>query len=80
METDAGHTAHPAAKFLTDAHQDAVTGLTRLADPWLLRGVVRILPVALDRHALTLRCEYARQHLLVAARACPRRRHLPARP
>ncbi|MFD6967532.1 DUF2470 domain-containing protein [Streptomyces sp. NPDC059979] len=88
---------------LTDAHQDAVTGLTRLADPWLLRGVVRILPVALDRHALTLRCEYARnqrdlrlpfpaplrdasqvgeqiQHLLVAARACPGRRHLPARP
>ncbi len=37
-----------------------MTGLTRLADPWLLRGAVPILPLALDRHALTLRCEYAR--------------------
>uniref|UniRef100_A0AAU2JJL6 DUF2470 domain-containing protein n=1 Tax=Streptomyces sp. NBC_00049 TaxID=2903617 RepID=A0AAU2JJL6_9ACTN len=88
---------------LTDAHQDAITRLTRLADPWLLRGAVRILPLALDRYGITLRCEYVRnqrdlrlpfpaplrdasqageqiQLLLAAARACPRRRHLPARP
>ncbi|MFJ6783423.1 DUF2470 domain-containing protein [Streptomyces yangpuensis] len=45
---------------LADAHQDAVTRLTRLADPWLLHGAVRVLPVAVDRHGITLRCEYAR--------------------
>ncbi|KOV11175.1 MULTISPECIES: DUF2470 domain-containing protein [Streptomyces] len=88
---------------LADAHQDAVTRLTRLADPWLLHGAVRVLPLALDRHGITLRCEYARnrrdlrlpfpapvreasqvgeqiQLLLSAAQACPKRRHLPARP
>ncbi|MFF8258904.1 DUF2470 domain-containing protein [Streptomyces virginiae] len=88
---------------LADAHQDAMTRLTRLADPWLLHGAVRVLPLALDRHGLTLRCEYARnqrdlrlpfpapvrevsrvgeqiQLLLSAAHACPKRRHLPARP
>lgn len=45
---------------LTDAHQDAVTRLTRLADPWLLHGAVRVLPLAVDRYGITLRCEYAR--------------------
>ncbi|MFD5619626.1 DUF2470 domain-containing protein [Streptomyces yangpuensis] len=45
---------------LADAHQDAVTRLTRLADPWLLHGAVRVLPVAVDRYGITLRCEYAR--------------------
>ncbi|MFG2341233.1 DUF2470 domain-containing protein [Streptomyces yangpuensis] len=45
---------------LAAAHQDAVTRLTRLADPWLLRGAVRVLPVAVDRYGITLRCEYAR--------------------
>ncbi|MFJ1567979.1 DUF2470 domain-containing protein [Streptomyces erythrochromogenes] len=45
---------------LTDAHQDAVTRLTRLAEPWLLHGAVRVLPLAVDRYGITLRCEYAR--------------------
>ncbi|MFK0011695.1 DUF2470 domain-containing protein [Streptomyces sp. NPDC091027] len=44
---------------LADAHQDAVLRLAGLADPWLLRGAVRVLPLALDRHGITLRCEYA---------------------
>lgn len=45
---------------LAATHQDVVTRLTRLADPWLLRGAVRVQPVALDRYGITLRCEYAR--------------------
>ncbi len=45
---------------LADSHDDVVTLLTRLADPQLLHGVVRIRPLALDRYGITLRCEYAR--------------------
>lgn len=45
---------------LADTHQDVVTQLTRLADPWLLHNVVRVQPLALDRYGITLRCEYAR--------------------
>ncbi|MEU6314310.1 DUF2470 domain-containing protein [Streptomyces sp. NPDC047014] len=45
---------------LADAHQDSITRLARLVDPWLLRGAVRVLPLALDRHGITLRCEYPR--------------------
>ncbi|MBA2947601.1 DUF2470 domain-containing protein [Streptomyces himalayensis] len=47
---------------LADAHQDMVAKLSRLAGPRLLQGVVRVQPVALDRYAITLRCEYARGH------------------
>lgn len=47
---------------LADAHPEAVAQLTRLADPRLLQGAVRVQPVALDRFGITLRCEYARSH------------------
>ncbi|OKK04550.1 hypothetical protein AMK26_14540 [Streptomyces sp. CB03234] len=55
---------HEAAMLthLADAHDDVVTRLTRLAEPRLLHGVVRVQPLALDRHGITLRCEYARGH------------------
>ncbi|WP_455356154.1 DUF2470 domain-containing protein [Streptomyces sp. SYSU K217416] len=47
---------------LADAHQDVVERLTRLADPRMLHGVVRVQPFSLDRYAITLRCEYAHGH------------------
>ncbi|WP_415949464.1 DUF2470 domain-containing protein [Streptomyces sp. KLOTTS4A1] len=47
---------------LTDAHEDLVDSLLALAGPRLPHGIVRALPFALDRHALTLRCEYASGH------------------
>ncbi|MGW1721308.1 DUF2470 domain-containing protein [Streptomyces sp. NPDC002306] len=47
---------------LADAHPDAVERLTRLVDPESLHGVVRVLPLAVDRHGLTLRIEQARAH------------------
>jgi hypothetical protein len=51
------------AKLLThlaDAHPDAVERLTRLVEPDSLHGAVRVLPLAVDRHGLTLRIERAR--------------------
>ncbi|MFD7551915.1 DUF2470 domain-containing protein [Streptomyces sp. NPDC059578] len=42
---------------LADAHADAVEWLTRLLDPESLAEVVRVQPLALDRHGLTLRLE-----------------------
>ncbi|WP_306323187.1 MULTISPECIES: DUF2470 domain-containing protein [unclassified Streptomyces] len=45
---------------LADAHPEAVEQLTRLITPDSLHGVVRVQPLAVDRHGLTLRLERAR--------------------
>ncbi|MEU9140045.1 DUF2470 domain-containing protein [Streptomyces sp. NPDC048404] len=45
---------------LADAHPDAVERLTRLVEPESLQGAVRVQPLAVDRHGLTLRVERAR--------------------
>ncbi|MFE0171219.1 DUF2470 domain-containing protein [Streptomyces sp. NPDC059002] len=45
---------------LADAHPDAVEQLTRLISPDSLQGVVRVRPLAIDRHGITLRLERAR--------------------
>ncbi|TLS40866.1 DUF2470 domain-containing protein [Streptomyces montanus] len=47
---------------LADAHPDAVERLTRLVEPDSLHGAVRVQPLAVDRHGLTLRIERARTH------------------
>ncbi|MGP4089068.1 DUF2470 domain-containing protein [Streptomyces sp. KR55] len=47
---------------LADAHPDAVERLTRLVEPGSLHGVVRVQPLAVDRHGLTLRIERRRAH------------------
>ncbi|MFG2576586.1 DUF2470 domain-containing protein [Streptomyces sp. NPDC048481] len=47
---------------LADAHPDAVERLTRLLPPDVLHGAVRVRPLAVDRHGLTLRVERARAH------------------
>ncbi|MDQ1024000.1 hypothetical protein QF035_001582 [Streptomyces umbrinus] len=47
---------------LADAHPDAVERLTRLVEPDSLHGAVRVQPLAVDRHGLTLRIERARGH------------------
>jgi hypothetical protein len=44
---------------LDEDHRYVVAQLARLADPELLRGAVRVVPFAMDRHGITLRCEYA---------------------
>ncbi|GAA1416730.1 DUF2470 domain-containing protein [Streptomyces thermospinosisporus] len=45
---------------LADCHPDAVERLTRLVGPDSLHGAVRVQPLAVDRHGLTLRIERAR--------------------
>jgi hypothetical protein len=45
---------------LADAHPDAVERLTRLVPHDSLHGAVRVQPLAVDRHGLTLRIERAR--------------------
>ncbi|WP_069885166.1 DUF2470 domain-containing protein [Streptomyces luteocolor] len=45
---------------LADAHPDAVEQLTRLIGPDSLQGVVRVRPLALDMHGISLRLERAR--------------------
>ena len=45
---------------LADCHADAVERLTRLVDPGSLHGAVRVQPLAVDRHGLTLRIERVR--------------------
>ncbi|WAX76528.1 DUF2470 domain-containing protein [Streptomyces sp. KMM 9044] len=45
---------------LADCHGGAVERLTRLVDPDSLHGVVRVQPLAVDRHGLTLRIERVR--------------------
>lgn len=47
---------------LADAHPDAVERLTRLVRGESLHGAVRVQPLAVDRHGLTLRIERARAH------------------
>ncbi|MCX3290064.1 DUF2470 domain-containing protein [Streptomyces sp. NEAU-H22] len=47
---------------LADCHADAVERLTRLVDSASLHGAVRVQPLAVDRHGLTLRIERARTH------------------
>ncbi|MFB9348720.1 DUF2470 domain-containing protein [Streptomyces heliomycini] len=45
---------------LADRHADAVERLTRLVDHGSLHGAVRVQPLAVDRHGLTLRVERLR--------------------
>ncbi|GAA3494918.1 DUF2470 domain-containing protein [Streptomyces prasinosporus] len=45
---------------LADHHADAVARLTRLVGPDSLHGAVRVQPLAVDRHGLTLRIERVR--------------------
>jgi hypothetical protein len=47
---------------LADCHPDAVERLTRLVGPESLHGAVRVQPLAVDRHGLTLRIERVRGH------------------
>lgn len=47
---------------LAEAHPDAVEKLTRLVEPGSLHGVLRVQPLAVDRHGLTLRIERRRAH------------------
>ncbi|KOG41752.1 DUF2470 domain-containing protein, partial [Streptomyces resistomycificus] len=47
---------------LADCHGDAVERLTRLVESDSLHGAVRVQPLAVDRHGLTLRIERARAH------------------
>ncbi|MEU8760112.1 DUF2470 domain-containing protein [Streptomyces sp. NPDC048659] len=44
---------------LADAHPELVTLLLRLVEPAATRGLVRALPLALDRYGITLRLESA---------------------
>ncbi|MFI9155774.1 DUF2470 domain-containing protein [Streptomyces sp. NPDC053367] len=57
----AGAEAH-LLTHLADAHPDAVERLTRLVGPDSLHGAVRVRPLAVDRHGLTLRIERVRAH------------------
>ncbi|MGW2422786.1 DUF2470 domain-containing protein [Streptomyces sp. NPDC001709] len=57
--------AEAEARLLThlaDAHPDAVERLTRLVRPESLHAATRVLPLAVDRHGLTLRIERTRAH------------------
>lgn len=47
---------------LADAHEDMVADLIVLAGSRLPYGVVRAMPLAVDRHGITLRCEYREGH------------------
>ncbi|MBT2526589.1 DUF2470 domain-containing protein [Streptomyces sp. ISL-99] len=44
---------------LVDDHSDVVALLTRLVDPRLMQGVLRVTPVSMDRYGITLRLEHA---------------------
>ncbi|HET9380936.1 MAG TPA: DUF2470 domain-containing protein [Streptomyces sp.] len=57
--------AEAEARLLThlaDRHPEAVERLTRLVGRDSLHGAVRVRPLAVDRHGLTLRVERARTH------------------
>jgi hypothetical protein len=57
--------AGPESRLLThlaDAHPDAVERLTRLVRPESLHAATRVVPLAVDRHGLTLRIERSRAH------------------
>lgn len=47
---------------LADAHEEMVADLVALAGARLPHGVVRTMPLAVDRHGITLRCEYREGH------------------
>ncbi|MDO0924568.1 DUF2470 domain-containing protein [Streptomyces sp. TG1A-8] len=47
---------------LAGAHPDAVERLTRLVRPGSLHAATRVVPLAVDRHGLTLRVERTRAH------------------
>ncbi|QGV76889.1 DUF2470 domain-containing protein [Streptomyces ficellus] len=47
---------------LADAHEDMVADLIVLAGARLPQGVVRALPLSVDRYGITLRCEYREGH------------------
>ncbi|MFC7844611.1 DUF2470 domain-containing protein [Streptomyces sp. NPDC057382] len=47
---------------LADCHADAVERLTRLVEPGSLHGAIRVQPLSVDRHGLTLRIERVRTH------------------
>ncbi|MEW2635641.1 DUF2470 domain-containing protein [Streptomyces sp. NPDC048389] len=47
---------------LCDAHEDMVADLVVLAGSRLPHGVVRTLPLAVDRYGISLRCEYREGH------------------
>ncbi|MFM9371706.1 DUF2470 domain-containing protein [Streptomyces sp. Da 82-17] len=47
---------------LADAHDDMVTDLLLRSGSRLPYGVRRTLPLAVDRHGITLRCEYREGH------------------
>ncbi|WLQ39552.1 DUF2470 domain-containing protein [Streptomyces laculatispora] len=47
---------------LADSHEELMAGLLGLAGSRLPRGMIRSLPLALDRHGITLRCEYESGH------------------
>ncbi|MFG2602643.1 DUF2470 domain-containing protein [Streptomyces sp. NPDC048514] len=47
---------------LAAAHPDAVERLTRLVRPESLHAATRVVPLAVDRHGLTLRIERGRAH------------------
>lgn len=47
---------------LADSHEELMADLLGLAGSRLPRGMVRALPLALDRHGITLRCEYESGH------------------
>lgn len=47
-------------QHLASHHPDAISTLTRLCDREVLIGVVRVLPVALDRYGIVLRVERLR--------------------
>ncbi|CAL9370001.1 DUF2470 domain-containing protein [Streptomyces sp. enrichment culture] len=57
--------AEAEARLLThlaDAHPDAVERLSRLVRPESLHAATRVVPLAVDRHGLTLRIERTRAH------------------
>jgi hypothetical protein len=47
---------------LIDVHSDELALLTRLVDPRLVQGVLRVLPLAMDRYGVTLRLEHVGAH------------------
>ncbi|MFJ5845033.1 DUF2470 domain-containing protein [Streptomyces sp. NPDC092903] len=47
---------------LADSHEELMADLLGLAGSRLPHGMVRSLPLALDRHGITLRCEYESGH------------------
>ncbi|MEW1775656.1 DUF2470 domain-containing protein [Streptomyces sp. NPDC086777] len=47
---------------LADSHPDAVERLTRLVESESLHAAIRVQPLAVDRHGLTLRIERTRTH------------------